>query len=192
MASDQSGTLIRVGGALLTAPVSMGFWSSLREARRRKWPERTEGWEERLIERVHALFASLAERHGLRMEWDDEAPVEVACIFPEQEGLDFELCMNLQNSDELSMSHEMFWTDSFPADDPEVWETFEKAADGMLSGEARAVIHYAFDRKKPFRTEVQIQKDGRWMTVDTGIILWRLPWIKRSYVIQNKARGRGG
>jgi hypothetical protein len=155
----------------------------------RGWPIRTDGWQERLIEKSRALFAELAERYRLQIIWDEEAPVEVCCTFPKQEGLDFELSLTLQG-DELTLSHDWFWADLFPGDRPSTWTEFELLADGMLSGEARALVHHCGDPEHWYKTEAQIFENGQWRSVSTGIAPWRRrPFRKQTEIIQNKRDG---
>ncbi len=81
------------------------------------------------------LFLRFVSRHGFTHEVDMEAPVEVMWIVPAQTGLSLPLVLGLQNSDELNLGVEEFWSYFFPFDD--VAREFEEILDKWVAGDAR-------------------------------------------------------
>src|SRR5689334_11409277 len=134
-------------------------------------------------ERARALFGGLAERHGLTIEWPEELDVGLQCKFPKQDKLDFEIFMELWG-DELFLVHDWFYVDLFPADQERVWTNFERFADGLLSGEARAVIKHCGNPKRSYLTLAEICEDRRWRSISTGIAphRWR-PWGRKTEIV---------
>jgi hypothetical protein len=132
------------------------------------WPERGWGWEEALIERARFLFSETAERFGLQYEWDETAPVEVACHYPAQAGLDFDLWLSL-SGDEFVCSGEQWYANIFPADEEHKWELITGLVEGLITGEARLALYKAVGWPKPYWTEAQLLIDGRWKSVSTGV-----------------------
>lgn len=116
--------------------------------------------EETLIARARTLFVGTAERFGLHYEWDDTAPVGLACRYPKQPHLDFDLWMSLDGN-EFICSGDHWFADIFPADDPEVWQRITDVVEGLVSGEARIALYTAVARSEPYWTEVQLCRDGR-------------------------------
>ena len=85
-----------------------------------------------------ALFSGFVSRYGLTYEVDTEAPVEVMWRIPAQTGLSLPLILGLQNSDELNLGIEEFWSYFFPFDD--VTQQFEMILDKWVVGDARIGI----------------------------------------------------
>ena len=154
------------------------------------WPERSDGWEDALADRARAMFADTAERHGLRYELDEAAPVEVAITIPAQEGMDFALALWL-SGDEFGCGGDHWYANIFPADDEAKWQIITRVVDGLITGEARVALYTALGRAKPYWTEVQLQKGRRWRSVSTGIGC-ALPPIIRPTILQNGQENRRG
>lgn len=121
-----------------------------------------------MIKRARALFAETAERFDLRYEWDDTFPAGLACRFPAQRGLDFELWLSL-SGDEFVCSGQQWYANIFPADDDYKWELIVRLVEGLITGEARLALYRALGWSKPYWTEAQLQIDGRWKSVSTGV-----------------------
>jgi hypothetical protein len=149
-----------------------------------EWPEREPGWEVALIERARSLFAETAERFDLRYEWEDKAPVEVACRYPMQAGLDFDLWLSLCG-DEFVCSGKDWYASIFPADDAYKWSLIVALVEGLITGEARIALYRALGRSRPYWSEVQLCNDGRWQTVSTGAGC-AIPPIVRPTILRNR------
>ncbi len=147
------------------------------------WPERGWGWEDALIERARSLFADTAERFGLQYEWDETAPVEVACRYPAQEGLDFDLWLSL-SGDEFVCSGKHWYANIFPADDEYKWGLIVGLVEGLITGEARLALYRALGWSRPYWTEAQLRIDGRWRSVSTGAGC-AIPPIVRPTILRN-------
>lgn len=146
------------------------------------WPEREEGWEDILQARVRALFAETAERHGLQYEWGD-APVEVACTYPRQPGLDFELWLTLQG-DEFVCGGDSWSMTTFPLDAADKWQTVSDTLDGLITGRARVLLYTPLLRSKPYWTVVQLETADGWRNVSTGLGC-AAPPIARLHILRN-------
>lgn len=141
------------------------------------------GWNGALIEHTRDLFVRMAERFDLEYEWDETAPVEIACRFLVQKGLDFELWFSL-SGDEFICSGERWYATIFSADDPDKWELFARLVEGLITGEARVKLYRALGWSKPYWTVVQLRVDGRWNNVSTGAGCAILP-IVRPTILRN-------
>jgi hypothetical protein len=128
-------------------------------------------------------LAKTAESFSLACEWNDDAPVAVACHFPAQPGLDFDLWLSLSD-DEFVLSGEEWNAFIFPADDEFKWGLIVRLVEGLVSGEARVVLYRAFGWSRPYWTELQLFMDGQWRSVSTGIGC-AIPPIMRPSVIRN-------
>jgi hypothetical protein len=91
--------------------------------------ERPYGWDDKLLADCRELFSTTAERHSLHIEWDEAAPVEVACTYPKQAGMDFSVWMTLSD-DEFSCGGEDWSAHIFPADLPIKWELITRSLMG--------------------------------------------------------------
>lgn len=147
------------------------------------WPERQAGWEGELVDRARRLFAGTAERFGLACEWDDTAPVEVACRYPAQPGLDFDLWLSL-SGDEFVCSGQQWYASIFPADDDQKWALIVALVEGLVAGDARIVLYRALGWRRPYWTEVQRCVDGRWTSVSTGLGC-AIPPLVRPTIVRN-------
>jgi hypothetical protein len=76
----------------------------------------------------------------LRTELFLEHPhVEAMLEIPAQDGLNFDVSINLQNCDELHLNAGSFWCEWFPCRKPDVFDEFVDAVSGLLSGSYRIV-----------------------------------------------------
>lgn len=121
---------------------------------------------------------------SLRCEIDFNCPqTDASAEFPEQEGLDFEVSVNLQ-WDELHLNAASFWMEWFPCTDQRVAERFFEAVRGLLSGEYRIVEHFLF--REPVKAVLQRPEASRWKSIAS----WRnldslIPWPRRKRIIRN-------
>ncbi len=101
--------------------------------------EREIGWDNVLIERARSLFIDTARRFDLQYDWDETSPVGVACIYPAQSGLDFDLWLSL-NADEFVCSGDQWYASLSPADDENKWGLIVQLVEGLINGDARLVL----------------------------------------------------
>lgn len=95
------------------------------------------------VEIARSAFETLStEFPYLSMELD-ESPTytEIELTIPAQKRLDFEVGLNLQNTDELHLNVDEFWGQWFPCTDPKVVESFLQAVRGLLSGNYRIAVY---------------------------------------------------
>ena len=103
---------------------------------------------------------------------------------PKQDGLDFDLNLNLQNHDELHFSVSNFWCEWFPCTTPEKVAEYKKSVIGFIAGDYRVLEH--FRGQRPWKAELQAPDNGSWVTVATRyMISWPVRWKKTHRVIQN-------
>ncbi|MBJ7443445.1 MAG: hypothetical protein JHD32_03845 [Sphingobium sp.] len=145
--------------------------------------EREIGWDNVLIERARSLFIDTARRFDLQYDWDETSPVGVACIYPAQSGLDFDLWLSL-NAYEFVCSGDQWYASLSPADDENKWGLIVQLVEGLINGDARLVLYKAVGWSKPYWTEVQLQINGRWKSVSTGAGC-AIPPVVRPTIIRN-------
>jgi hypothetical protein len=124
------------------------------------------------IDRVRAVFSDIAARHKLAIEWDNSAPVELACWFRKQPGLDWDLWLNLQNDDEIGIQHEFFTAEWFPITDPREEAAFIVAVDGLILGDVRLKCMYSGRDGLPYRVDLERVSAATWyplFTYDRGV-----------------------
>jgi len=117
---------------------------------------------DRMISRARHLFTDLAERHLLKLEWDETSPVELAACLHRQAGLDWSLWLNLQNNDEIGVQSEFFYVEWFPADDPAREAEFIQAVDGILSGSVRLVCNFGRRGDRPYSVHFELETAHGW------------------------------
>lgn len=124
---------------------------------------------------AEALFFLFAERHGLKYEVVQGAPIEVCWSFPKQSKLSLPIVLGLQNGDELNFGVADFWSYFFPFE--AVAETFERILDAWIAGDARIA-------NTGFRSRLLQIRDGhRWTTVyGAGGCLFPFRWKPFGFV----------
>jgi hypothetical protein len=110
------------------------------------------------------VFAQLAERHRLQLEWIDHAPVSVAANLPKQPGLDWSLWLNLQD-DEIGVQNPFFYVEWFPADDPEEVSSFVELVDGLIDGSVRMVCKFGGRGDLPYAVSFEKAAGPGWNRV---------------------------
>ncbi|WP_298394420.1 hypothetical protein [Sphingobium sp.] len=136
-----------------------------------------------LITQCRALFEDVARQHQLAIEWDRTAPVELACFYRKQAGLDFELWLSLQG-DEFVCGGGQWSAHIFPADAEDKWTLIVAIVNGLITGEARAVLYHPFGWRRPYWTSLQLLDNGKWKGVSTGVGC-ALPPIFRETIVRN-------
>ena len=122
------------------------------------------------------------------INYEDEN-VDLSMDIPKQEGLDFEINLNLQNDDELHFATNHIWCQFFPADSKNVTEIFFESVIGLINGEYRILQFVNGD--KVYKTLLQKPNGLNWETVYTGYEKWRMPWVRiEKNVIQNGAENK--
>lgn len=157
-----------------------------------KLPVREDGWEQALLLRVREMLADTAARHSLRLEWSEDAPVELSCTLPQQPGLDFELWFAFSH-DELTLgtTGDTWYADIFPLDDPEAWQRTCDAVDGLITGESRVLLYRAIGRKNGYWSVLQLRRGNRWRNISTGIGCAFPPVIRPTILRNGHTRATG-
>ncbi len=100
--------------------------------------------------------------------------VDLVMDIPKQDGIDFEISLNLQNEDELHLSTDYIWCQFFSAKSENLVEEFYKSVIGLIKGEYR-ILQFVNDTKV-YKTFLQKPNGIGWETVYTGHERWRMPW----------------
>jgi len=126
---------------------------------------------------------------NLRMEIiNDDPNVDLVMNIKIQDGLDFDVHLNLQNNDELHLTTDVLWVEWFPCTFPEKVAEYIEAVSGVLSGEYRILEHYKGE--KAIKAQLQKPVEQGWQTIHTwGTLYW--PFIKkRSFKVLQNGKGR--
>jgi len=123
------------------------------------------------------IFEQIQTSHPtLRMIIDKEPKnVDLSMDIPKQEGLDFDINLNLQ-TDELHISTGVIWCSWFPLKDIEIRATFVDSVNGIINGKYR-VIQFT-KNGKPIKSYLQKPLNGHWKTVFKDIQKTSFPWTK--------------
>lgn len=135
---------------------------------------------------AEALFRDFAGRHSFTIERINEPNVELLMRLPKQQGLSFELTLGLQNSDELNVGFEGFWSYFFPFEEKR--QLVERLLEGIASGECRLAIYRQFGGVA--KRVLEQRSDGSWSAIYTAGSRWQLPFVRTgiSYVHNEDAR----
>jgi hypothetical protein len=112
------------------------------------------------------LFRGIAKEFCLKIEKRNDDPVELSMDLPKQVGLNYDLWLCLQNSDELWFCvGDLFTCSMFPYS--EVKDKFSDNLRATLSGDYRILIFRREQRSKPAISVLQKESDNGWETVFT-------------------------
>ena len=135
-----------------------------------------------------ATFQRIAAAFPLLKSVIDEAPndsTEVTMHIPTQAGLNFDVHLNLQNSDELHLQAGALWVEWFPCTREDKAQAFFDSVVGLLSGRYRIIESRR--GKRPVSALLQRPEPQGWTTVHSWSTL-SLPWPpKSSIVLQNQS-----
>ena len=123
---------------------------------------------------------------ALKMRIHTDQPVELCMDIPKQNGLNFDVHLNLQNIDQLHLSAGNFWCEWCPCTLKERVEQYIDAVSGLLSGKYRILEHYR--GKKAVKAEFQVPENDEWKTIRIRVWLTSLlpfPWVKNDSILQN-------
>ncbi len=127
--------------------------------------------------RARALFARIADMHGLRNRGADQGPDYFEVELPVQYGLRIALRLAWAR-DTLSIRCDLFTADFYLDADPEAEFRFVETIDGLVTGEVRALLFYWPRGKRPYKALLQraegAGEDAEWRTFYTWF-RW-LPW----------------
>lgn len=131
------------------------------------------------IEKISNAFPSL------RMERNENAPVELSITLPQQKGLKQKIWLCLQNGDELHFQVGHFWLSWFPCTDESITNAYIETVIGYLSGKYRVYEHYR--GKRCVKSELQMPRNGSWKTIATsgGSLGLPIPWKKTYNELRN-------
>jgi len=122
------------------------------------------------------------------MDYDNEN-LDLSIDIPKQNGIDFEINLNLQNEDELHISTDYIWCQFFSADSEELVKKFYESAIGLINGEYRILQFVRND--KVYKSFLQKPNGNNWETIYRGYERIRMPWTTvKENVIQNKKESK--
>ena len=111
--------------------------------------------------------------------------VELNMDIPKQNGVIYEVNLNLQNYDELHLSVSNFLFECFPCTDPAIALEFKNIVIGYLKGNNRILEFH--NAKEAYKAKLQTFQDNKWKTIATwSKIHWPFPLIKTKKIIINK------
>jgi hypothetical protein len=122
---------------------------------------------------AEALFRDFAARHELTIEQINEPNVELLMRLPAQRGLSFELTLGLQNTDELNVGFEGFWSYFFPF--AQKHELVKDVLEGLMSGKCRLAVHRQFG--VVVERTLEQRSNGSWTTLYTARSSFQLPFV---------------
>ncbi|OAB25943.1 hypothetical protein SAMN05444395_10515 [Flavobacterium fryxellicola] len=119
----------------------------------------------------------------MTLDYDDEF-VDLSMEIPKQSGIDFDICLNLQNEDELHIVTNYLWCQFFSAHSELLVEKFFESVVGLINGNYRILQYVRND--EVYKAFLQKPKDDNWETIYKGYQKIRMPWttVKKN-VIQN-------
>ena len=124
----------------------------------------------------------------MTMNYEDEN-VHLTMNIPKQNGIDFEININLQNEDELHLSTDYIWCQFFSADSEELVRKFYDSVVGLIDGEYRILQFVKND--KVYKVFLQKPNGDNWITIYKGYERIKMPWtIVKQNVIQNKKQSK--
>jgi hypothetical protein len=120
----------------------------------------------------------------MRMILDFEAKyVELSLDIPKQEGLDFDINLNLQ-TDELHISTTFLWAQTFPITSQEVRDYFLEDVIGLIKGEYR--VKQFLRNGEVCKSILQKPENSEWENRDTHYLKITFPWLNyEENIIQN-------
>ena len=110
--------------------------------------------------------------------------VDLSMDIPKQNGLDFEINLNLQNDDELHISTDYISCQLFSAESQELVDFFCENVRGIIKVEYRILQFVRND--KVYKSFLQKPNGEKWETIYRGYQRFRFPWTKvNRNIIQN-------
>lgn len=121
---------------------------------------------------------------NLTIKINEEDPnVDIMMDIPKQQGLDFDINLNLQNIDELHLSVDKLWMCWFPCTVEENKAGFIDTVTGLITGKYR--ILETLRGESIVKAELQFQENGEWISISSGQYIFQLPKFgKKSHRIK--------
>ncbi len=137
------------------------------------------------LETTQRIFTKIQNEFPLlHMTVHKTAFTKLSMHIPAQEGLKFDVHLNLKNTDELQLSAGIFSCEWYPCTQQKKVDQFLDAVNGILSGEYRILEHYRW--KFAVKAQLQIFDNDGWKTVATwGTFHFPWPWKKEYHILQN-------
>ena len=133
---------------------------------------------------AEALFRDFARRHSFAIEKVAEPQVELLMRVPPQPGLSFELMLGLQNSDELNIGFEEFWSYFFPYADKR--QIVSDALDALAAGDCRLATHTQLG--SVVKRVLEQRANGKWQPIYTAFARFEIPFLgTRIAYLQNES-----
>lgn len=143
--------------------------------------------EREIALRIFGIVQARFPRLSLRLA-EAHPSVDLALDIPAQEGLAFDLHLNLQNGDELHLAASGFWCSWSPCTDPVTADAFLDGVLGLVAGRCRIVELRQGSRV--LKRLLQRPRGGEWETLGTafGWLPVRVPWgsAVREHVVRNE------
>ena len=121
---------------------------------------------------------------NLTMRIHNDGPVELSLEIKKQNGLNFDIDLNLQNNDELHFSVGHFWCEWFPCTKQAEVDEYIDLVSGFISGQYRILEHCR--GKRIVKSELQSPENDSWKTRATCMTpSFPFPIKKTFNVVQN-------
>jgi len=123
---------------------------------------------------------------NLKMILNENDPnVDIMLDIPQQQGLGFDVNLNLQNVDELHLTTGKLWMCWFPCTEKENKEDFMNTVLGLILGKCR--ILETLKGGKVVKAQLQLSMDGKWVSKSSGMMTFNWPsFRKKSFnIVQN-------
>ena len=135
---------------------------------------------------AEALFREFAERHSFAIEKIGQPNVELLMRVPRQPGISFDLTLGLQNTDELNIGFDEFWSYFFPFKDKR--QIVSDALDALAVGNCRLAIHIQLGRV--VKRVLEQNRSGKWEPIYTAFARIQIPLLgtKTSHLYNQDAR----
>ena len=108
---------------------------------------------------------------------ENDPNVDINMDIPVQPGLDFDINLNLQNTDELHIGIGKLWMCWFPCTETENSNDFFQTITGLIEGRYRILE----TRKggKVVKAQLQYPENGEWVSKSSGLATFNLPSFRR-------------
>ena len=120
---------------------------------------------------------------------DTHEYLDLMLDFPAQDGLRFDIHLNLQNTDEIHLEALDLWMCWFPCTDKSVLKHISEILEGLISGHHR--IAQKIKKGRVVKAHLEVNRNGRWEKVSSGLMTFKLPTLGKSEMKYTRNVGNG-
>ena len=126
-----------------------------------------------IFNRIQNEFPNLS----MELDSDPSVPVDLLFTINKQDGLEFDISLNLQNFDEIHLSTCHIDCSFFPITKENVSETIINSVKGIISGNYR-VVQIKNKKGKTIKSLLQRSEGDKWITTYRSFENFRFPWTR--------------